>query len=151
MTTEAAQLQFAAEFTLFIAAVAAVAVTALRPDLLVRRPALRALLVTGALAMAAAAFLHGSLLVDDVDSFALVALRSLGIAGLAVGVAGWRRALDLRGPLAVPFGGRVAVRISEAHGHGGFALSERHGVARPRGGAARVATLFFQRQASALW
>jgi len=52
-----------------------------------RRPLSRALLVGGAAALAVAAFLHGSLLVEDVDGLALVALRAGGIAALAGGVA----------------------------------------------------------------
>jgi len=109
MTTEAAQLQFAAEFTLFVAAIAAVAVTALRPDLLTRRSLPRTLLVGGALAVAAAAFLHGSLLVDDADALPLVGLRSAGIAALAAGVAGW----TARTARSAAAGGVVALAAAE--------------------------------------
>jgi len=101
MTTEAAQLQFAAEFTLFIAAVAAIAVTALRPDLLSRRSAVRALLVGGAAELAVAAFLHGSLLVEDPAGLGLVALRSVGIGAVAASVAGWTTARGAQGAAAL--------------------------------------------------
>lgn len=90
MTTEAAQLQFAAEFTLFIAAIAAIAVTALRPDLLTRRALGRILLVVGSAALAGAAFLHGSLLVGDGADPVLMALRLGGIAAAAAAIATWQ-------------------------------------------------------------
>jgi PAS domain S-box-containing protein len=100
MTTEAAQLQFAAEFTLFMAAIAAIAITALRPDLLARRTLGRVLLVAGAVALAAAAFAHGSLLIDDGTDPALVGLRLGGIASVAAAVASWRTARGAQGAAA---------------------------------------------------
>jgi len=110
MTTEAAQLQFAAEFTLFVVAVATVAVTALRPDLLTRRSVPRVLLVGGALALAVAAFLHGSLLVDDPEAVGLAALRAAGIAGLAAGTGGWTGSRSGRSAAAA---GVVALAAAE--------------------------------------
>ncbi len=100
MTTEAAQLQFAAEFTLFMAAIAAIAITALRPELLARRALGRALLVVGSTALAAAAFLHGSLLLDEGSDPVLVGLRLGGIAGLAAAIASWRVGRGARGAAA---------------------------------------------------
>ena len=77
MTTEAAQLQFAAEFTLFIAAVAAHrrhGPAAPSCSSSGSRPA--ACFLVGAGALAVAAFLHGSLLVDDAaDPVLVVAAR----------------------------------------------------------------------------
>ena len=90
MTTEAAQLQFAAEFTLFIAAIAAIAVTALRPEVFGRRLLGRILLVGGAAALAGAAFLHGSLLVDDGAAPVLVGLQLGGIVALGAAVIAWK-------------------------------------------------------------
>ena len=85
MTTEAAQLQFAAEFTLFIAAVAAVAITVLRPTLLFRSVAARSSFVVGSVALAVAAFLHGSLLLEDPADPVLVLARAAGIVGARLG------------------------------------------------------------------
>lgn len=89
MSTEAAQLQFAAEFTLFIAAVAAVAVTILKPELLFRAAAARATYAIGAAALAAAAFLHGSLLVDDAGEPLLVLVRAAGIVLVGAALVRW--------------------------------------------------------------
>jgi PAS domain S-box-containing protein len=149
MTTEAAQLQFAAEFTLFIAAVAAVAVTALRPDLLTRRSLPRALLVVGAVALAVAAFLHGSLLVTDVDGLLLVALRSVGIAAVAAGVAGWQVARGARGAAALGVVGLATAEVlvvldlprfaDGARGAGALAFAVGLVLASRRAIAARVA------------
>src|SRR5687768_14719705 len=100
MTTEAAQLQFAAEFTLFIAAIAAIAVTALRPEVFGRRALGRFLLVVGAAALAGAAFLHGSLLVDDGADPVLIGLRLGGIATVAAAVAGWQTPASARSTAA---------------------------------------------------
>jgi PAS domain S-box-containing protein len=100
MTTEAAQLQFAAEFTLFVAAIAAIAVTALRPELVTRRALSRFLLVAGAAALAGAAFLHGSLIVDDGAAPVLMGLRLGGIAALAAAVASWQVPRSAQGAAA---------------------------------------------------
>lgn len=89
MTTQAAQLQFAAEFTLFLAAVAAVSVTALRPKLCYSQAIPRLCAVVGALCLAVAAFLHGSLIVDVAHDSLLVSLRVVGIAALALSLIRW--------------------------------------------------------------
>ncbi len=111
MTTEAAQLQFAAEFTLFIAAIAAIAVTALRPEVFGRRAIGRFLLVVGAAALAGAAFLHGSLLVDDGAAPVLIGLRLGGIAAVAAAVASWQTPASARSTAAA---GVLALAGAEA-------------------------------------
>ena len=130
MTTEAAQLQFAAEFTLFIAAIAAIAVTALRPELFTRRVLGRILLVVGSAALAGAAFLHGSLLVDDGAAPVLMALRLGGIAAVAAAVAAWQ----------VPRGGQgaAAAGVLALAGAEGLVAADLEGVADGARGAGAV-------------
>ncbi|HEU5084311.1 MAG TPA: ATP-binding protein [Acidimicrobiales bacterium] len=149
MTTEAAQLQFAAEFTLFVAAIAAVALTALRPDLLTRRALARILLVGGSVALAVAAFLHGSLLVDDAEVAGLVGLRLAGIAAVAGAVAGWEVTRGSRAAAAlgvVALAGAEALVVADLHaagdavrGVGALCLAAGLLVASRRAIAARVA------------
>lgn len=89
MTSSYAQLEFAAEFAVFLVATAGL-VLSLRPGVLSDEAPARALLSAGFLAEAAAAFLHGSLLVKDFDQPALVVLRLVGI-GLLLGASfRWR-------------------------------------------------------------
>ncbi len=150
MTTQAAQLQFAAEFTLFLAALAAVAVTALRPDLLVRRTVPRVALVLGASSLAAGAFLHGSLLLDDADDPVLLALRGVGILATAVAVAAWTGVAPARaaaaGSLVVLSAAEVLVltdaeRLADlVRGVGALLLAVAMVLASRRAIAARVAT-----------
>lgn len=114
MTTEAAQLQFAAEFTLFIAAVAIVVVTALRHDAIVVRPVLRGFLVAGAMSLATAAFLHGSLLVDDTTAGVLVTLRLVGVGLLASTVSAWPQVAFARGALGWGLLGLLGAEVASA-------------------------------------
>ena len=91
MSSSAAQLRFAVEFASFIAALAGAGVVALRPELLAVPRRLRGLLAVAFLALAAAAFLHGSLLVGhDREAGAIIATRLAGVALLAVSLGRWR-------------------------------------------------------------
>ncbi|WP_436793503.1 ATP-binding protein [Actinospongicola halichondriae] len=150
MTTEAAQLQFAAEFTLFLAAVAAIAVTALKPDLLFRQAAARTSFVVGAGALAVAAFLHGSLLVDDGTDPVLVLTRAVGIVAVGASLLRWHGASDGR---LLALTGVVALAVAEAiaagdsasladgvRGAGALVFAVALAVASRRAIAARVAT-----------
>lgn len=148
MTTEAAQLQFAAEFTLFIAALAALAVTLLKPDLLFRRAAARASFQIGALALAVAGFLHGSLLVDDPTEPVLVLARAVGIVAIGVSLLDWHcsgKALA-RLSVVVLAGAEVTTLAGEetvadgVRGLGALVLGVSLVVASRRSIAARVAT-----------
>src|SRR5260221_13495199 len=85
MSSSAAQLRFAVEFASFIAALAGAGVVALRPELFAVPRRLRGPLAAGLLALAAAAFLHGSLLVGhDREAGAVIAGRVAGIRLLAL-------------------------------------------------------------------
>ncbi len=89
------QIQFAAEFVLFLVAMAGITMMVLRGDAIVRglgRPAL----VAGFAALATTAFLHGSRLVDDASDPGLVAASVGGLALLAAGSARWRAGRDAR-------------------------------------------------------
>jgi PAS domain S-box-containing protein len=79
VSTAAAQLQFGAEFALFLVALAGFTFALLRPELLVEHPTVRLGVLIGFGALAGAAFLHGSLLVEAPDSVGLVALRIVGL------------------------------------------------------------------------
>ncbi|MBW3645641.1 MAG: HAMP domain-containing protein [Actinobacteria bacterium] len=86
MSAASAQLGFAAEFVLFLVAVAGVGVV-LRGHLLGGRRQDRVLLAAGFAGVGLAAFLHGSLLVADAGAAAVVVPRLLGLALLAAGSA----------------------------------------------------------------
>ena len=90
MSTAGAQLQFGAEFAVFLVALAGLSFVLLRAELLVDGALQRFALATGLGAIGAAAFLHGSLVVDDPNSASLIGLRIAGIALLAIAPMGWR-------------------------------------------------------------
>ena len=110
MSTAGAQLQFGAEFALFLVALAGLSFALLRVELLVDATAQRFALCVGLGALAAAAFLHGSLVVDDANSVGLSALRVGGILLLAFVPIGWRSGNASR--LAL-WSGLVALAVSE--------------------------------------
>jgi len=90
MTTAGAQLQFGAEFALFLVALAGLSFMLLRVELLVDGPMFRLALGSGLAALAAGAFLHGSLLVDDPNDAGLFALRIAGVALVTLVPIRWR-------------------------------------------------------------
>lgn len=108
MSASAAQLQFTAEFILFVAAAAGVAAVALASSVLghddTNRGA-RAALSAGLVLLAGASFLHGSQLVAEPDSLVIVALRAGGVVLAGVGSVAWAAGrvpvLMLRGGLAL--------------------------------------------------
>jgi PAS domain S-box-containing protein len=88
MSPQAAQLRFAVEFATFLVAVAGATIVVLRPQLVGANQRSRLLLTVGFAGIAAAAFLHGSLLTGTREP-AVIVLRGVGIVMLAVGTLGW--------------------------------------------------------------
>lgn len=89
MPAFAAQYQFAASFTVFLVALAGLALVVLREALTTRAGA-RVALGVGFVGIGTGAFLSGSLLVTDGADPTVLALRVAGVAALVVGSAGWR-------------------------------------------------------------
>jgi len=100
MSPEGAQLRFAVEFATFLVAVAGATIVLLRPQLVGATRRSRVVLCLGFACIAAAAFLHGSLLTGTTE-VAVVAVRGAGIVLLAVGTLGWSEALASRRALWV--------------------------------------------------
>jgi len=88
MSTAEAQLRFAVEFATFLVTVAGAAIVMTRPDLVGAGRRSRSVLVPGFLAVAVAAFLHGSLLTDARETPVII-FRGAGIILLALGTLGW--------------------------------------------------------------
>ena len=111
MSTDATLLQFAAEVSLFLVAVAGL-VLAARAGLVGRDRSSRGLLVDGFLVLAVAAFAQGALVVDRVDDRGpLLVLRLSGAALLALGAIGWTAG---RASRALLTGGLVALAGASA-------------------------------------
>ena len=90
MSASSAQLQFAAEFVIFLAAASGLAVVVLRGGLLNERQPGRVALAFGFGALGAAAFIHGSQIVDDGGAASVVGLRMAGVVATAAGgMRGW--------------------------------------------------------------
>ena len=101
MSPEGAQLRFAVEFATFLVAVAGATIVLIRPQLVGANRRSRVVLSLGFACIAAAAFLHGSLLTTDGNQVAVVATRGAGIVLLAVGTLGWSEARASRRALWV--------------------------------------------------
>src|SRR4051812_7625818 len=84
MSATQAQVAFAAEFVLFLAALAGVAVLVLRPALLAPDRPSRWAMGAGFLAVGVASFVHGSLIEPDAGSAWVVGPRLAGLLLLAV-------------------------------------------------------------------
>lgn len=92
MSPAPAQLQFSVQFASFLVAAAGLALVLLRAELLVRKSSDGVILSLGFASLAAAAFLNGSLAVPSVTDPVVVGVRVAGLALLAVGSLGRRRA-----------------------------------------------------------
>jgi len=117
MTTPAALLQFAAEFALFLVAIGGMAFALFRPTLLAGTTAARLSLLGGLAALGVAAFLHGSLRVEDADEAVLVLLRAAGIILVAVGSLQWRGTATSKSALRAGIVGLVVAEVAEAADH----------------------------------
>lgn len=153
MSASAAQLQFAAEFFLFVAAASGVAAVLLAPSVVGHRTAGRngrvVVLSAGLVLLVAASFLHGSQLVAGADAPLIVGLRAAGLMAAGAGSVAWAAgpvpALVLRVGLALV---AVAVGADLAGAHNassallaaaGVALGGSVLAASRRSIAARVA------------
>ena len=150
MSASSAQLQFAAEFVLFLAAASGLAVMALRGSLLSRTAGGELSLVAGFFALGTSSFLHGSQLVDDGGSTLIVGLRTAGVilvlAGCLWGWVAGEAARILFGVAVVLIAAGAFVDSGEtgtfsrvAVAAGGVALGVAVLVASRRSIAARVA------------
>lgn len=114
MTATEVQVQFAAEFALFLVALAGLGFTLLRAGLLVDRRAARVALAAAFAALAVAAFASGALVVDDPGEGWLLALRLGGAAVLAATARRWQG--RRHGPILVLVGtlGLLAAEVLQA-------------------------------------
>src|SRR5688500_15932197 len=90
MSAFAAQYQFAASFTVFLVALAGVALVALRGAPRTDPGGPRIAVALGFVGIGAAAFLQGSLLFEDRSAPPLLALRVLGVGAVLLGSLAWR-------------------------------------------------------------
>ena len=114
MSASAAQFQFAAEFVLFLAAAAGLALVVLRGELIARPLGSRALLAVGFLSLAAAAFLHGSSIIETGDDALLLSLRGAGVAALLFGSVPWCGGRTSRRLMWVGMAGTAAATVAAA-------------------------------------
>lgn len=110
MSPEGAQLRFAVEFATFLVAVAGAAIVLLRPHLVGANRRSRGVLALGFAGVAAAAFLHGSLLTGTTEP-AVITLRGAGIVLLAIGTLTWGDARASRRALWISL---VLMAVAEA-------------------------------------
>lgn len=148
MSASLAQYQFAAEFALYLVAVAGLALAALRTDVVTENKWARGALSFGFAALAGSAFIHGSLLRTNALDLLVVGPRAAGILLVAAGALAWRdrrsRWVLLAGVMAIAVGTVLSVWNSEiasaaARGIGAAVVGAALLVASRRAIAARVA------------
>lgn len=110
MSALQAQVAFAAEFVLFLAALAGTAVLLVRPSLLADGRWARWTMTVGFAAVGTAAFLHGSLLEPDAGEPAVVVPRLAGLALLAASTLQRRASAALQAMLVAA----MALAVAEA-------------------------------------
>jgi two-component system, OmpR family, phosphate regulon sensor histidine kinase PhoR len=111
VSSSAVQIRFAVEFATFLVAIAGAALVALRPALLGQSSRVRVILPVGFVAVATAAFLHGSLLVGAGGESYVAGLRLGGIVLVAVSTIRWDTEPTFRRLL---LGGLFLLAVAEA-------------------------------------
>ena len=125
MSVSSAQLQFAAEFVLFLAAASGLAVVALCGDQLNDKADGELALTVGFLALGTSAFLHGSQLVEGGGSTVIVGLRTAGGVGVLAGcLRGWVAGEAARIPLGVAAGLVATATFLDSSGTGAVARTD---------------------------
>jgi PAS domain S-box-containing protein len=113
MSSTEVQLRFAAEFAVFLVALAGFGFCALRAELLTDRRPARGAAGLGFAALAVAAFLSGALIADGPTEAPVVVARSAGLVLLAVASRWWRTERGCRSLLWI---GLVALAVGEVAG-----------------------------------
>ena len=113
MYSSAVQIRFAVEFATFLVAIAGAALVALRTALIGASSRARVILPLGFVAIAAAAFLHGSLVVGSSADSAIAGLRLGGILLVALSTIRWDTEPTFR---RILLGGLFLMAVAEAVG-----------------------------------
>jgi len=139
MTATEVQVRFAAEFALFLVALAGLGFTLLRSGLLVERRLARAALLVAFAALAVAAFASGALVVDDPDEGWLVALRAGAAVVLAATARRWRGRRHAPALVALGALGLLAAEVLQSLDQGAIGTEVARGAGALAIGAAIVA------------
>jgi PAS domain S-box-containing protein len=116
VSSSAVQVRFAVEFATFLVAIAGAALVALRPALIGASSRARVILPVGFVAIAAAAFLHGSLVVGKSADSPVAGLRLAGILLVALSTIRWDTEPAFR---RILLAGLFLLAVAEALGLGG--------------------------------
>ncbi|MDQ1401891.1 MAG: two-component system, OmpR family, sensor histidine kinase VicK [Actinomycetota bacterium] len=143
--SSSAQFRFAAEFVTFLAAASGLALVLLRAELLSRVSWARFAFGAGVTAIGAAAFLHGSLIIESATNPVLLLIGGAGIASMGAATTQWHGERSTRTVLWVSLAFLVVAMAGEALSQSGVAA-----VATLLGGVGLgVATLAASRRAIA--
>lgn len=127
MSVSSDQLQFAAEFVLFLAAASGLAVVALCGAQLNVKADGELALTVGFLALGASAFLNGSQLIEDGGSTVIVGVRTGGLVGVLVGcLRGWVAGDAARIPIGLAAGFIAAATFLDSGGTGAVSRADTY-------------------------
>lgn len=138
MSATEVQLQFAAEFALFLVSLAGLGFAFLRADLLVERPPARIAAAAGFAALAGSAFVSGALIAGDPSVGGVVGLRIAGVAVLAAASQGWRHDRGGRTLLFIGLAGLALAELGPVLDEDGSVLDASRGLGALAIGAALV-------------